>query len=76
MLDSGGIEAAFATEMDRLRAKLLAAAAVTRAPDRPATDEPALDDDFLGAGEAVTPTETESMVVPIRRSGGGGAGSR
>ncbi|MCH9058600.1 MAG: flagellar basal body P-ring protein FlgI, partial [Planctomycetes bacterium] len=64
MLDGGGIEAAFATETDRLRAKLLAAAAVTRAPDRPDTDQPGLDDDFLGAGEAVTPTQRDSMVVP------------
>ena len=75
MLDGGGIDAAFATEMDQLRAKLLAAAAVTRAPDRPATDEPGLDDDFLAGDEAVTPTESESLVVPIRRSGGRGAGS-
>ena len=79
LLDGGGVDAGFATETDRLRARLLAAASVTRTPDRAATDEATeIDTPFLDAsGEASGDQRAsgvgETLVVPIRvREGGAG----
>jgi Flagellar P-ring protein len=80
LLDGGGLDAGFATETDRLRARLLAAASVTRTPDRAATDAvadidaPFLDGQVPDAGAAGEPARAESLVVPIRiREGGAGS---
>ena len=79
LLDGGGLDAGFATETDRLRARLLAAASVTRTPDRPATDQVTeVETPFLDGPAGATTDQTssgigETLVVPIRvREGGAG----
>jgi flagellar basal body P-ring protein FlgI len=84
LIDQGAIDAGFATETDRLRARLLAAAKVKRFADRADSDNAqpqGLQDDFLTIEEksqaAPEPELPETLVVPIRSRGDqkGSAGS-
>jgi hypothetical protein len=72
--EQGGLDAAIATQRDRLLAQLLKAAQESRPPDRPETDQPVEDPvatDPMApkvAPEDVSPPVEEggSMVVPLR----------
>jgi len=86
LIDQGAIDAGFATETDRLRARLLEAAKVKRFRDRADSDNAraeGLDDDFLTIEERqadqteaeAAEDEPETLVVPIRPRGGDSAGS-
>ncbi len=77
----GGLDAAMATERDRLMAQLLKAAQSNRAPDRPETEQTPVDpinDDPVAPRvepEKASPAieEGESLVVPLRPRPAAGA---